>query len=88
MLFDPDAGKTIEQVLESAWNRSTPEVQVRVRALAHESRRSIGEVMARAILTFQERLEDPVFRRAYLAHVDFQEQPFGPDPLLRKDGIR
>lgn len=84
MLFDPDAGKTREQILETIWRRR-PDLQARLARLSAVSGRTIPELVQECIAGCCKRLKDPAFRQAWLDKRAWEEQPFGPDPRVRTD---
>ena len=83
MIFDPDAGKSMDEILEETWTRLTPEARIKVEEKAAAEHWTIGETMEWAVLGW---LNNPVNRQAFQAQLDFEAQPFGADPLLSKDG--
>lgn len=85
MLFDPEDGKTDDEIIEIALRRMKPETRARLEHISQVSGRSIGELTEEALEIFEEYFKDPVHRAAWLAKIDWREQPYGPDPTLRKD---
>jgi len=86
MLFDPEDGKTDDEIIAIALRRMKPETRARLEQLSQVSGRSIGELVEASVEYFEECLKDPVQRAALLAKMDWENQPYGPDPLLMKDG--
>ena len=87
MLFDPEAGMTVEQSIEIAWkNHISPEMRAQVLALANETGQTRNDIMLECLDVFLENLKDPVKRAAYFAKIEREETPFGKDPRLTKDG--
>ena len=86
MLFNPEADKTIEEILEIAWTKLTPEMQARVLAEATAVDTTVGYAMAKAMIWFHDQLKDPLIQQSVEAKLDFLNRPFGCDPRLRKPG--
>ena len=84
MLFDPDAGKTREQIYETIWRRR-PDLQAWFAQLSAVSGRTIHELCEEAEAIACARLTDPARRQAFLDRIARQEQPFGPDPRVREE---
>lgn len=86
MLFDPDDGKTWPEKIESVLNRMPPEYRACVTALAEERGCSIQEIVEKcAVLWLNDMIADSAYRVALHAKEDWQEAPFGRDPLMKKD---
>ena len=85
MLFNPEAGKTSEEIIEIALRRITPELRAQVMALSEHSGLSIPEIVAECLELYADKMRDPAGRAAYHAEMDRREAPYGPDPLLKKE---
>ena len=87
MLFDPDDGKTWEQVCETVWQRSPPAKQARIEACAVASGKTRAEIIREALDEADDRLEgDPRARQRYAATLEHEHYPFGRDPRLPHEG--
>ena len=87
MLFDPDDGKTWEQVCETVWERLPPAKQASLDARAAASGTSRAEIIREAIDELEDRLErDPRARQRYAAKLEHEHYPFGRDPRLPQEG--
>ena len=87
MLFDPDAGKTWEQVCESVWPRLPPATRARIEACAAASGTIREEIIRDAVEEAEDRLDrDPRARQRYAATLEHAHYPFGRDPRLRQEG--
>ena len=86
MLFDPEAGMTLEQSIEIAWTTLvSPSMRARVLALAEATGRTRNDIILECRELFLKDLEDPARRAAYHAKADRREAPYGFDPLVRRD---
>jgi hypothetical protein len=84
MLFDPDAGRSTEQIIMHKWNTEwSAEFKAQIERVAHKLDCSWFEVV---VACLEQTLEDPIARHQLLRNVERRETPFGIDPLLRKDG--
>jgi len=83
MLFNPEAGKTSEQIIEILLRRR-PDLRADLDAIVRVSGRSIHEIVEEAKAVFADEMQDPIARAAYHAKMDRREAPYGPDPLLKK----
>jgi hypothetical protein len=88
MLFDPEDGKTMEEILDSILRRR-PELKAELETISAVSGRSVYQLMLEGIALTLDTLKDPDTRTAWLATVsaklDRREAPLGFDPLVRKD---
>jgi predicted DNA-binding protein len=85
MLFDPEDGMTLEQSIEIAMRRR-PDLKARLEAVAQATGRTSYEIILECRLRFLEDMKDPAKAAAYRAELDREFAPFGPDPLLKKEG--
>jgi len=82
MLFDPDDGKTREEIIDTVLDRMGPEMRARCERLSEISGLSLVEIVEKTRILFEESLDDPATRAALKAKVNRQLQPYGRDPLL------
>jgi hypothetical protein len=81
MLFDPDAGRSTEELILRKWEQEWPEpFKARVLAIADARGCSWWDVVMEAIEDMCEKMEDPAERARVLARYDAEALPFGSDP--------
>jgi hypothetical protein len=84
MLFDPDAGRSTEQIIMDKWNTErSADFKMEIERVAHKLDCSWFEVVVSCL---EYTLEDPIARQQLVRNIERLETPFGNDPLLRKDG--
>lgn len=84
-MFDPDDGKTREEIIDKVLNRMGPEMRARCEYLSEISGLSLVEIVQQTRTLFEESLDDPATRAALKAKVNRQLQPYGRDPLLPRE---
>ena len=86
MLFDPDAGRTIEEIIQRVWEEEwTAAKRARVLAIAEATGRTWFEVVCDGMERILEMANDPIIGQRFRADWEFRRAPFGKDPLLKKD---
>lgn len=85
MWVDPEDGMTDDEIIEIALRKMKPEKRARLERVSEVSGRSIRELLDEALDYFEEYLENPVNRAAWLAEGERRAHPYGSDPLLRKE---
>jgi hypothetical protein len=87
MLFDPEAGKTSEQILDIVFRRS-PHLRAWLEEKAEASGQSfdacVNDILAEGMARRDAQMHDPAGRAAYHAEMDRREAPFGADPLVTR----
>lgn len=87
MLFSPDAGKTLDELLAIVFRRR-PELRAWLEEKAEASGQSfevcVYECLAEGLSRRDAQMQDPAVRAAYHAEMDRREAPFGPDPLVTR----
>jgi hypothetical protein len=82
MLFgNPEGLKTWAEILEVAVSGMRPERRARLEAEAQDSGRSVQEVVEPCLSRQGDDMTD-------LVNLDWERQPYGKDPLLRKASDR
>ena len=76
MFFNPDDGKTWEEICELAFRGMKPEHRARLEAEARAAGCSVHDVMDACVARH---LDD---WKTLLPHLDWEQQPYGKDPLL------
>jgi hypothetical protein len=85
MLFDPDAGKSLEEMILEAWeHKITPQRRAEILAIAEESGLTWFEVVCGYMQDYCEATKDPITGPRLKARLDFQQAPFGKDPTLEQ----
>jgi hypothetical protein len=84
MLFNPEDGKTWEEIFEIVLRKLPPERRARFERDAAVSGLTIQELVEEKLAAAMERLKDPAYRAACDAQTEWEQQPYGADPLLRK----
>ena len=85
MLFDPEDGMTVEQSIEIAWNNLlSPSMRARVLALAEATGRTRNDIILECRRMV---MEDPAKLAAFHAQADWEQAPYGKDPLLERSGL-
>lgn len=89
MLFDPDAGLPIEELIQRKWDHEwSAERKARILAIAEAMGCTWWDVVMECMERYCDALEDPIEAPRIKAKWDFEEMPFGPDPRLSQDGAR
>ena len=84
MLFDPDDGKSLEEILNRMLDRR-PDLRANIEELALETGQSFNDIANECLGEGLDQLKDPAQRDAMFARIAWRQTPFGKDPLLRKD---
>ncbi|BCA56680.1 hypothetical protein W02_38200 [Nitrospira sp. KM1] len=84
MLFDPDAGLTLEEKIVRVWHRMNPALKAQYEELSEHTGIPIWDLLIEALDIFLAKMEDPKELQALIAKCDRDEAPFGRDPLLEK----
>jgi len=83
MLFDPDAGLSLKEVLQRKWETEwDARFKTHLLAFAETQGCTWMEAMVRLMLRFREQYADPTQRPYMDAWHAQQRCPFGKDPLL------
>ena len=83
LLFDPDAGKTIEEIIQDVWeHKFTAQRRAEILAIAEAAACTWFDVVCECIQEYMDALNDPITGPRLRARQEFQAAPFGKDPLL------
>lgn len=86
MLFDPDAGLTLKEVLQRKWDTVWDEsFKSELLQLADLHGCTWMEAAACLILQCEEQYQDPLERPKMDAWHEWQQCPYGRDPWLNKE---
>ncbi len=86
MLFDPNAGWTIEDIILHQWEHEwTAERKAQIEQLAAQLGCSWWEVVMECLEILCDEWEDPIARQRLEAKWERQARPFGIDPRLRQE---
>jgi hypothetical protein len=87
MLFDPDAGRSTEEIIMYKWHKEwDAPLKAEIKRIAHKPDCSWFAVVLACLERTLEELGDPIARQQLIRNVERRETPFGNDPLLKKDG--
>jgi hypothetical protein len=83
MLFDPDMGKTIEEIIQDTWERKiTPAKRAEILAIADAAGCTWFDVVCECMQETIEAANDPITGPRLKARWDFQAAPLGRDPRV------
>jgi hypothetical protein len=82
MLFDPDDGRSIEEILNRMLARR-PDLRAHIDELALASGKSFNDIANECLGEGLKQMEDPARRDAMYARIAWRQTPFWNDPLLR-----
>lgn len=76
-----DDGKTTEElVLRWYEQTASPERRLEIQAMAEHSGKTVLEILLIGVARGKEQLAQPEESQAFIAKMDWQWQPYGPDP--------
>ena len=87
MLFDPDDGKSFEEVINKVLERN-PDLAAGIDELALVSGKSFDDIVNECLGEGLKRIKDPARLAEMFARIARKQTPFGKDPLLRKASDR
>jgi len=86
MLFDPDAGLSLEEVIRRKWKTEwSPELKAKILEVAARRGCTVWDVVLDCLVRFADKLDDPIKRQEMKAWRERWETPLGNDPHLEKD---
>lgn len=82
MIFDPDAGKTHEQIRTEAFQRLPLAMRQEYEEVSALSGRTIPELLEEAVEYYLSRLREPAIMKAFTDKIDRRMRPLGADPRM------
>jgi hypothetical protein len=86
MLFDPDAGRTTEEIIQRKWDEWTDEKRARILAVAKAEGCTWFDVVCECIEQYLDAFNDPITGQRMKARLDYAEAPCGKDPRVTAAG--